>query len=85
MIVPFSEGIRDITELGKTKLYEEVMNELKQDWQNQLNKSILTPPTDEIAIPEKDVFTNYLRPPYFTDYKTIIAEKKALLTILQCL
>jgi len=73
MIVPFSEGIRDITELGKTKLYEEVMNELKQDWQNQLNKSILTP-TDEIAIPEKDVFTNYLRP-YFTDYKTIIAEK----------
>jgi hypothetical protein len=76
MVVPFSEGIRDISGMNKTSFYTHLMNELKNEWRAQAEN---TPPDAGINVlsPAKNIFTQYHRP-HQTPQNTIIAEKKAL-------
>lgn len=76
MIVPFSEGIKDVTGLTKTKLYNSTLTDIEVQWQAQQEK---TPKfrVSEIALPEKRIFTNYSSP-NLTSQGTLLAEKKEL-------
>ncbi len=76
MVVPFSEGGRDISGLNKTTLYRASMDSLKLAWENQALHSH-SGGINPIAIPAKKIFTDYIRPFYTAD-NTIIAEKKTL-------
>jgi len=76
MVVPFSEGIRDISGKNKTTLYKDLMRELKTDWQKQADKVPFYTQLDTISPPKK-IFADYIRP-HKTDWGTIIAEKRAL-------
>jgi len=76
MIVPFSEGIRDISGKSKTTLYADLMDDLKNSWQQQADKIPFHSYFDTLS-PDKNIFTNYLRP-HQTDWRTVIAEKKSL-------
>ncbi len=76
MVVPFSEGIRDISGKNKTTLYKDLMNELKTDWQKQSDQIPFYSHLDNIS-PTKKIFADYLRP-HKTDWGTTIAEKRAL-------
>lgn len=76
MIVPFSEGIRDVTGLNKTQLYKTTLSELREEWKEQLEQTDLVEIT-ELQLPEKRVFTNYNRP-HFTKDQTVVAEKTEL-------
>lgn len=76
MIVPFSEGIRDMTGMTKTKLYRLAMNDLKNGWKKQ-DEQLRIFPVKNFEIPEKRIFTSY-RKPHLTNKGTIIAEKREL-------
>ena len=76
MIVPFSEGIRDVTALSKTEFYDSSLDKLKFGWDTQArenSKGGFKP----VAHPPKKYFTDYIRP-FYTDKGTIIAEKRSL-------
>ncbi|MCF8366827.1 MAG: hypothetical protein K9H16_13650, partial [Bacteroidales bacterium] len=75
MVVPFSEGIRDISGKTKTSLYRDLMDTLKHHWQLQAT-DIPFYSHLETHSPPKNIFTEYLRP-FQTDWGTIIAEKRA--------
>lgn len=76
MLVPFSEGIRDVSGKNKTTLYQDLMANLRSEWNNQSDE---VPFFSKLKIlsPEKEVFTQYIRP-HQTEQGTIIAEKRAL-------
>lgn len=76
MVVPFSEGIRDISGKNKTTFYRDMMTELKSGWKQQSGEVPFFSHL-EILSPDKDIFTQYIRP-YQTESGTIIAEKRAL-------
>jgi hypothetical protein len=76
MVVPFSEGGKDISGLNKTGLYRASMDSLQFAWERQA----LETPTGGFApvpIPAKKIFTDYIRP-FYTEDGSIVAEKKAL-------
>lgn len=76
MIVPFSEGIKDVTGLTKTRLYDSTLTEVKAQWQTQQETTTTFGVTD-VALPEKRIFTSYGRP-HQTLEGTIVAEKKEM-------
>jgi len=76
MIVPFSEGIRDVSGKNKTTLYKDLMKDLKADWQKQGDQIPFYSHVDTIS-PTKKIFADYNRP-HKTDWGTVIAEKRAL-------
>lgn len=76
MVVPFSEGIRDITGRNKTGFYEDMISRLTADWQRQ-NSVIDQWPDGSTLNGTKKIFTQYHRP-HFSGNGSIIAEKYAL-------
>ncbi len=76
IVVPFSEGIRDISGMNKTGLYKSMMGELKNEWEAQADIIAEYSETQTLS-PPKTIFTQYLRP-HLTTKNTIVAEKKAL-------
>jgi hypothetical protein len=76
MIVPFSEGGRDVSDLTKTKLYKSSMNQLMTGWEKQVADAAVVG-VSPVPVPPKKQFTNYIRP-FYTSGGTIIAEKKPL-------
>jgi len=76
MIVPFSEGIRDITGMSKTGLYKTSLEELGKEWKKQYDETVYSLVID-IPCAKAKTYTNYIRP-FETDRGTIIAERKIL-------
>lgn len=76
MIVPFSEGIRDVSGKTKTAFYSSMMDKLKADWSKQFQETSYSPELEVIS-PAKKEFTQYNRP-HKTERGTVIAEKRAL-------
>ncbi len=76
MVVPFSEGIRDVSGKNKTNLYLSMMDELKLDWQKQFEETRYSSESVRIS-PPKNIFTQYNRP-HQTDWGTVISEKQSL-------
>lgn len=76
MVVPFSEGGRDISGLNKTKLYRASLDSLESGWEEQAKESY-SAGLNPITIPSKKYYTDYIRP-YYTNEGTVIAEKKTL-------
>jgi hypothetical protein len=80
MIVPFSEGIRDVTQKNKTSFYRHQMGALKTEWEQA---SVETEqPSMKMQLPEKQIFTDYKKP-FYVNEKMIIAEKRPLDQIAQ--
>ena len=75
MIVPFSEGIRDVTQKNKTSFYRHQMGALKTEWEQSSVATVQ--PSVEIQLPEKRIFTDYKKP-FFINKKMIVAEKRPL-------
>lgn len=76
MITPLSRGIRDVSGLKKTGLYNAMMDSLKMQWQQQYHAENHTKLIDVIPA-SKRIYTNYNKP-HPTSRGTIIAEKKAM-------
>lgn len=76
MIVPFSEGIKDVTGLTKTKFYNSTLTDVKEQWQLQ-QETTTNFQLKEISLPEKRIFTSYGKP-HQTQQGTIVAEKKEM-------
>ncbi len=76
MVVPFSSGLHDVSGMNKTRLYDTLMRDLKNDWQKQLTETTVYN-IDSVPVPVKRIYTNYARP-QLTGWGTVVAEKKAL-------
>lgn len=75
MIVPFSEGIRDVTKKNKTSFYRHQMGALKAEWEQASVE--MEQPFWEVPLPEKQIFTDY-KSPFYINKKMIVAEKRPL-------
>jgi hypothetical protein len=75
MIVPFSEGIRDMTQKTKTSFYRDQMGALKAEWE-QASVGMYQQ-FEEFPSPQKRIFTDYKKPFYIND-NIAIAEKRPL-------
>lgn len=76
MVVPFSDGIKDITRQTKTRFYHSILSEVEAEWQKQ-HKNIVVYPAESIKVPETNIYTSYTSP-QVSATGTIIAEKKAM-------
>ncbi len=75
MVVPFSEGIRDVTQKNKTSYYRHQMEALKTEW--ELRSAATEQVSKDIQSPEKRIFTDYIKP-FYVNEKMIVAEKRSL-------
>ncbi|NCA85021.1 MAG: hypothetical protein EOM83_05525 [Clostridia bacterium] len=75
MIVPFSEGIREVTQKNKTTFYRDQMEALKVEWEQASVE--MEQPFEEFPLSEKQIFTDYKKPFYFNKIN-VVAEKRPL-------
>jgi hypothetical protein len=80
MVVPFSEGIRDVTQKNKTSFYRYQMGALKAEWEQ--GAGVTAQPSTGMQLPEKRMFTDYKKP-FYVNKKMIVAEKRSLDEIAQ--
>lgn len=66
---PFSLGIKQVTEIGKNKLYKETMYELYESWKTSYDTTYYTP-VEQLS-PSKKAYTSYRFPQQLSDGNTI--------------
>jgi len=76
MVVPFSFGIHNVSDLTKTKLYKKTLKELGSEWQAQADSMKYTS-FRFITIPDKRNYTLYTHPLFLND-STILADKSCI-------
>lgn len=84
--VPFSLGIKQVTGIGKNKLYKETMYELYESWKTTFDTSYYTP-VEQLS-PQKKAYTSYRFPQQINDgnyiaLRTAINEVSELVLINQ--
>lgn len=67
---PFAWSLNKSIGMGKDKLYQVVMDSIKQDWQKQMNKETYSE-RKEIASKQRKAFTNYRFPTELDNGKTL--------------
>ncbi len=76
IVTPFNKGIRNNTNLSKTRLYRHIINELDSSWKKQQESTLLN--DFEIFTKSKNKFYNDYKNVDYVNDSTVIAEKSGM-------